>query len=152
MAIPPLQRSLRLKDHLGNEMFHWPACRITQHPNIHRRFPHPKQVLVEDGMLSPDMAAFCAANTKRKQPSSSRYGNGSGRADENGKPQAQFVYPFGSTVLVQVSIIVPSNKHCLGSCITCSDPCVPVLSLSRLRCRVQHALFESYCLLLEPQP
>ncbi|GAB4818575.1 hypothetical protein N2152v2_005621 [Parachlorella kessleri] len=66
-----------------------------------RKFPHPKQVLVEDGILSPDMAAFCAINTKRKQPSSSRYGNGSGRADENGKPQAQFAYPFGSTVLVQ---------------------------------------------------
>jgi hypothetical protein len=53
-------------------------------------------------MLSPDMAAFCAANSKRKPPASARYGGNGGRADENGVPQVQFAYPHGATVLVQV--------------------------------------------------
>lgn len=28
------------------------------------RYSHPKQVLVRDGMLSPDMVAYCAANSR----------------------------------------------------------------------------------------
>ncbi|KAI3426955.1 hypothetical protein D9Q98_006899 [Chlorella vulgaris] len=60
------------------------------------RYLHPKQVLVADGMLSPDMAAYCASNSK------ARRGGGGGASsrpvDENGRPLASFVYPHGATV------------------------------------------------------
>lgn len=46
-------------------------------PLHHRgcRYPHPKQVLVTDGVLSPDLAAFMAGGTKRKPDAVARYGS-----------------------------------------------------------------------------
>ncbi|KAL4443392.1 hypothetical protein ABPG75_011129 [Micractinium tetrahymenae] len=68
-----------------------------------KRYTHPKQVLVTDGMLSPDLAAYCASNSGR----SGRHGGGAGSVgaarstDENGRPLVSFVYPHGATLAVQ---------------------------------------------------
>lgn len=72
-----------------------------------RRYPHPKQVLVADGVLSPDMATYLGSNSRRRPPpGAARYGGGGvngsgGRVDENGTPAAQLAFPHGATLLVQ---------------------------------------------------
>lgn len=57
------------------------TCNILSHQSSELqllicRYAHPKQVLVSDGILSPEMAVFCGGNRKHKQTMSSRYGSG----------------------------------------------------------------------------
>lgn len=71
------------------------------------RYTHPKQVLVTDGMLSPNLAAYCTSNSGQ----SARRGGGTGTSgaprstDENGRPLASFVFPHGVTLAVQAPAV-----------------------------------------------
>ena len=74
------------------------------------KYLHPKEVLVDEGALSPDMAAYCAAAQRRTsvgvvadQPSTIIRAAqlGSDGLDQNGRPVVEFVYPHGATVVVQ---------------------------------------------------
>ncbi|KAL4429204.1 hypothetical protein ABPG77_010183 [Micractinium sp. CCAP 211/92] len=67
------------------------------------KYTHPKQVLVTDGMLSPDLAAYCANNSARSVRRGGGAGNGGAAPspDENGRPGASFVFPHGATLAVR---------------------------------------------------
>ena len=84
------------------------AAANRQHPRTtcrtRCRYTHPKQVLVSDGLLSPDMAAYCSSNSRQARRQGAAGGGGAparSAADENGRPLASFVFPHGSTVLAQ---------------------------------------------------
>ncbi|EFN56850.1 hypothetical protein CHLNCDRAFT_51639 [Chlorella variabilis] len=84
-----------------------PAKTAASYTAADGRYLHPKQVLVSEGMLSPDMVAYCANNSRAAARRAAGAGGGGaaaagGRAtDENGRPLASFVYPNGSTVVAQ---------------------------------------------------
>lgn len=56
-----------------------------------------------DGMLSPDLAAYCANNSARSVRRGGGAGNGGAAPspDENGRPGASFVFPHGATLAVR---------------------------------------------------
>ena len=92
---------------------HTSSCLIRT--RLSRRYTHPKQVLVADGMLSPDMAAYCASSScrqARRLDGAALPGTPGGAApappraalrgtDENGRPLVPFVLPHSATVRVQ---------------------------------------------------
>ncbi|PRW50771.1 intraflagellar transport 52-like protein [Chlorella sorokiniana] len=65
------------------------------------KYSHPKEVLVRDGMLSPDTQAYCAANSRAAR----RTQGGGWAADENGRPLTTFAYPHGATITAQLPAV-----------------------------------------------
>lgn len=77
---------------------------------------HPREVLVDEGLLSPDMLVYCAGRCRASTGSQAL-----SSTDENGAPAVRFAFPHGCTVVAQepAAAILSSGRiaHPYNMCI-----------------------------------